>query len=234
MALTTGLIAYYKLDESSGNAVDSFGGNTMTNTSVTYTTGKINNGATMGGVASARLASAAAGFDDLTESTYAGWIKITTNQANNFLFTKNDKWTRLNVGGTLEGNWGTTTVSASAITNNALSTGTWYHIVYTYSNSGDRKIHIYINGTEATYGTDTAATGTLNSDAASDFYLGNYTGNATPFAGMLDEAGVWNRVLSQLEITSLYASGYGYAYPLSSSFKVRQMRPALFKPGNSK
>ncbi len=32
MALTDGLVAYYKLDESSGNATDSVGGFNMTNT----------------------------------------------------------------------------------------------------------------------------------------------------------------------------------------------------------
>ena len=46
MALTDNLVSYYKLDESSGNAADSVGSNTLTNTgTMTYGTGKINNGA---------------------------------------------------------------------------------------------------------------------------------------------------------------------------------------------
>jgi hypothetical protein len=40
-----GLVAYYKLDEISGNAVDSVAGNNGVNTSVKYEAGKINNGA---------------------------------------------------------------------------------------------------------------------------------------------------------------------------------------------
>ncbi len=52
MAITNNLISYYKLDESSGNATDRFGGNTLTNTSTTYSTGKINNGAVFNGSSS--------------------------------------------------------------------------------------------------------------------------------------------------------------------------------------
>ena len=47
MSLTTNIVAYWKFDESSGNAMDSTGnGNTLTNVNtVTYSAGKINNGA---------------------------------------------------------------------------------------------------------------------------------------------------------------------------------------------
>src|SRR3990167_8592069 len=45
MALTDQLISYWKFDESSGNAADSHGANTLTNTNTaTFGTGKINNG----------------------------------------------------------------------------------------------------------------------------------------------------------------------------------------------
>lgn len=216
-ALTDSLVSYYKLDESSGNASDSTANAlTLTNTSVTYTTGKINNGATLSGAAGARLVSSAANFDNLTEFTYATWIKITTNRANNFVISKNDKWTRLNLSGTVEGNIATTATSPSSITTNTLSTGTWYYIVFTYSDSGDRKIHIYIDGTEATYATQLVGTGTLISDSASDFVVGNYTGSTLNFAGMEDEVGIWSRALTSTEVTTLYNSGTGIQYPFTS------------------
>ncbi len=53
MALSTNLVSYWKLDESSGNASDSVGSNTATNSNVTYGTGKINNGAIFNGSSSA-------------------------------------------------------------------------------------------------------------------------------------------------------------------------------------
>ena len=59
MALTDNLVSYWKLDESSGNAADSVGSNTLTNTgTATYAAGKINNGVVVNG-SSQRLDSAA-------------------------------------------------------------------------------------------------------------------------------------------------------------------------------
>ena len=46
MAISDNLISYYKFDESSGNASDSVGSNTGTNTGLTYSAGIINNGIT--------------------------------------------------------------------------------------------------------------------------------------------------------------------------------------------
>jgi len=46
---TRGLVSYWKLDEQSGNAIDSVSGNTLTNNSVTYGDGKIGNGAVLNG-----------------------------------------------------------------------------------------------------------------------------------------------------------------------------------------
>lgn len=49
MSLSTNLISYWKLDETSGNAVDSVGSNTLTNNnSVSFSTALINNGANFG------------------------------------------------------------------------------------------------------------------------------------------------------------------------------------------
>ena len=50
-SLLNGLVSYWKLDETSGNAVDNIGGNTGVNTNVTYAAGKINNGAVFNGTA---------------------------------------------------------------------------------------------------------------------------------------------------------------------------------------
>ena len=50
MSVTTPL-AYWKLDESSGDAIDSISSLTAVNTSVTYGTGKLNNGAIYNGSA---------------------------------------------------------------------------------------------------------------------------------------------------------------------------------------
>ena len=49
MSLLTGLVSYWKLDESSGNAADAHASNTLTNNNtVGYSAAKINNGADYG------------------------------------------------------------------------------------------------------------------------------------------------------------------------------------------
>ena len=49
-----------------------------------------------------------------------------------------------------------------------------------------------------------------------DFSLGkNLHTNTAGFAGTIDEVGVWGRVLSASEVTALYNSGAGVAYPFT-------------------
>ncbi len=63
-----------------------------------------------------------------------------------------------------------------------------YKLDYTYDNSGDRKVRIYIDGSEiGAYNTQNAATGTLTDKSAEALLLGMYSGSTLPFDGILDE-----------------------------------------------
>lgn len=88
------------------------------------------------------------------------------------------------------------------------STGTWYHCVFVQHSA--TTVSIYINGTK-TNDTVTNYTATVG-----QFYLG-YLGRSSVwyFDGLIDEVGVWNKALSDAEVTSLYNSGAGLAYPLT-------------------
>jgi hypothetical protein len=81
ISLTTNLVSYWKLDESSGNAVDSVGSNTLTNTNtVTYSSGVINNGANFVEASSQKLSitdASQSGLDFTGNMTLAGWVKFT-------------------------------------------------------------------------------------------------------------------------------------------------------------
>jgi len=80
----------------------------------------------------------------------------------------------------------------------------WSHVVYTLSDSGDKKIHIYINGQEASYTTQTAGSG---GRAGNDFIwaIGQRIGyDQFYFDGLIDEVRVYNRALSADEIQQLY------------------------------
>ena len=215
MALTDNLIAYYKLDESSGDAIDASGaGLTLTNTnSVTYGTGKINNGANISG--SQMLVSSSSSFTNVSTFTWAGWVKWTTITANYRIIDKGSWWFGVGGGGNGLNISVSAPTTAQSVSSNTFSTGTWYFVVATYDDAGDRKARLYVDGTETGYNSQSAASGTFNSNAAYSFRLGNSSGGAEPLQGVLDEVGVWSRVLTGTEITDLYNSGTGLQYPFS-------------------
>ena len=219
MALIDNLVSYWKLDEASGNAADSVGSNTLTNVnSVTYTTGKINNGAL-----TARTGSKYFSITDTSQSgldfgtgdfTFNIWIKPSSIGAGDGFFSKgagggnSQYWMRFNnnTGNVLtfltSQGAGETIVSTSAA---GITTGNWYML--TFKRSGTT-LSIKVNA-----GTAVTATGTVrNCDNTSAFLLGAGPGNI-PFDGILDEVGVWSRATTDAEDTQLYNAGAGFTYP---------------------
>lgn len=87
----------------------------------------------------------------------------------------------------------------------ALTAGVWQHIVVTYAGGSN------INGgrayKNATVG-DTPASAALTSTFTNiaEFVMGARN-TAFPYSGNMDEVSVWNKALSQAEITELYNSG---------------------------
>lgn len=228
MALTDNLVSYWKLDESSGNAADSVGSNTLTNNgSTTYSTGKINNGAVLN--ANTKYLSIAdasqSGLDLTTAFTFSFWINVTkpTNGVtisfiDKYLGTGNQRSYRLyyyNSSGTytfysdLSGDG---SGADEYILNYTLTDSTWYHIVYVW-NGSTKKHTLYINGSSQGEQTGSLTSSLFNSTAP--FYLGNGQGLNTTLNGTMDEVGVWSRALSSTEISQLYNSGNGLQYPFN-------------------
>ena len=67
------------------------------------------------------------------------------------------------------------------------------------------------SGTEVGTG-DVDVMGTLNTNLSLGSRLGTTT-SPEEFDGIMDEVGIWNRVLSDSEITELYNGGAGLTYP---------------------
>jgi hypothetical protein len=86
-------------------------------------------------------------------------------------------------------------VVGSSVSIVAGSTNVWRWLFRVYDNAGDRKIHFYVGAggavSELAYGTQTAATGTLNSKATATLTIGNETGQTWTFAGLIDEVLMW-------------------------------------------
>ena len=226
MALTDNLVAYYKLDESSGNAADSSGGGfTLTNTNtVAYSAGKINNAAD-GGASNTNKSlqvSNNLGFTDTTDGTWSQWVNVTTAPTENqqLCFThhyidagKGRFWMYGMFGGVFKIRLYQDSSSPAVLdVAQTLTTGTWYHIVVTYLNSSNLTT-VYVNGSSI----GTVNFGTRNAQTGNFFCILNFNGGTLPFKGLVDEVGVWTRVLSGTEITSLYNGGAGLQYPFSTS-----------------
>jgi len=95
-----------------------------------------------------------------------------------------------------------------------LSTGAWHHLVATYDGSktvGGMKI--YIDGSSQAL-TDISFGGTYAgmNNTASKVYIGGFADASPSFNGIIDEVGIWSKVLTQAEVTSLYNSGSGLSY----------------------
>lgn len=89
---------------------------------------------------------------------------------------------------------------------NACPLNAWHSVVLTYDDNGDRKGHIYVDGSEIAYDIDDAGgAGQASGDAPGNLYIGNssFTPTTRTFDGELCEVAIWNRVLSAAEIAAL-------------------------------
>lgn len=217
MALTDGLIGYWKLDS---NANDSLGARNGTDSgSPTYATGKIDNGVTYNGSSSySTIANHSSLFP--TSLTVSLWIKFTTVQQNKHIFTLQNANASPYLGFSIfveDSANGKKITSATRSTSfgyitstNNLNDGNWHHILVTFD-SGTHTL--YVDGTQNAQNTGK----TLAWDTGADLKFGkfyNYSGGY--YNGSLDEVGYWDRALSSGEIAELYNAGAGLTHPFSS------------------
>ena len=149
--------------------------------------------------------------------TASAWIYKNNNSASHVIISKYDEspqagWVFITASsGRLNSNVRTNgTVAVSTTNNNTIPLTTWIHVVLTYSNSGDRKLRLYINGAETVYSTQTAATGTVYSDTGTDMAIGNTPSDSSRFFhGSIDDVRVYKSALSSAQIQQLYAEGLG-------------------------
>lgn len=230
----SGLTSYWKFDETSGTvAYDAIGSaNGTLRNSPAWTTGKNNSGISTAGATNKGIDCGANYKWARTQPyTYSVWLNRAdlTSQWQRiicnlfpiapyqgvfdcFIYTDNKLWIRISFGK------GNTLRMSSRISNNTLftSTGIWYHLVVTWDGNGGglaSGFKIYINGIEFTDTTNTNQTPLTDGTSANNFSIGNETEYSKhAFRGILDEVGLWNRVLSQAEVTALYNSGNGLFY----------------------
>ena len=126
-----------------------------------------------------------------TNAGTAGWMFV-HNATPKFVFQVSD-------GATLFTNGGSGVV---------IGTATWRHIVGV-ADRGAGTMSLYLDGTNTGSGS-IAGMGSVNSTA--DLLFANLT---TAFNGLISDAGIWSRALTQTDVTNLRNAGNGIPYPFT-------------------
>jgi len=232
MSLLTNLISYWKFDESSGNAADSVGSNTLTNNnSVAYVAGKINNGGDSSGGTTRYFSIADASQSGLEPTSgsfsFQVWWKINANVGANQAQTY---FAKFGGGGNRSYTLNHDTYTYSARSNHLTFTvvdaaaaqtdveaaftptnGTWHHFVCVADATADL-MTVYLNNSVHM---SVAWTGSGARDTTAQVQIGG-SGNQDWVDGICDESAFWDRALTSAEVSSLYNAGAGFAYPFSS------------------
>ena len=197
-------------------------GNNGTITGTTKTIGKLGQGLSLSYNSTDVInAGSASSLDDLTQKTLCAWMYprsygVSANDATIFNKDSSGGWSLIladdngptnalyffqTTWSSVLGKWRT---QANSITLN-----TWQHICVTYDRSSASNDPVmYINGTPVSITEYSTPSGSYNSEAANSLYIGNWDTSSTgSFDGILDDVRIYNRILSQTEITNLYNIG---------------------------
>jgi len=209
-ALTDNLEAYYQLDEASGGVIDATGNLADgTNTGATpNVTGKINTAYEFGG-SSDNIATGISG-NGLTTGTFSAWAKSTDVTAYQVIFGKENATTNNSFDLSINSSkanlkYGNQFLSGTT----TLSNNTFYHVVGV---SDGTSIYIYLNGS-----LENSALITGTASSTDNYFIGNRLRSGGDFLGVIDEVGYWDKNIQPTEITELYNSGSGLAYPFTES-----------------
>ena len=200
----TGLISYWKLNETTGatTALDSQDSNNGAINSVTFAAGKINNAGSFNGTAS-NISITSSGFPAGASSrTVSAWVQTTSTDLQEVLSYGTGATGQVFTVGVWGGqifisSWASPqyTVSAPNVNN-----GSWHHIAVTYDGIN---ASTYMDG--ILLDTRAFAINTVLGTA----YIGSRVLPLEFFNGQIDEVGIWNRALTDAEVSQLYNGGIG-------------------------
>ena len=213
--LLSGLVGFWKMN---GDATDVLGVSNGTVNGSSWGTGKISQGSTLDGTAWVDVGTNAAIHPSLI--TVAGWFYFTSAPAEGARIMNDwhqdgghDRWIFYVTGGTLLWYVRSLTTTGSPTLGafgSSIPNATWVHLAGTYDGATARA---YRDGALVA-STPLAGTGLhLGSLAVRFGRQGAEIGAG--MAGTLDEVGMWDRALSDGEVSELYNSGAGKSHPFS-------------------
>lgn len=220
MALGDNALAYYKLESDGTDSVGTVG--TVSGTAPTYTTGKINNGASFASASSQYLESTA--FVGPTSWGINFWYKATTMPTShtpvcrdlvsgaNRVFNVSFSATQATLYG-----WNSSgSIYFTTTTNHGMSTGTWYMWTAIWDVTNTR-MRLYKDGTLFT---SVTISGNAE-DSSVKLSIGRNGSGADYSNALIDEVYFRGSPFTDAEITELYAAGSpgsGQQYPFSSGY----------------
>jgi PKD repeat protein len=210
-SLITGLLAYWKMDEATGDRADSYATYDLTeNATVDAVAGKIGNAASFD-AALEKLTQASLDLSGKSALTISAWIELGATSQVYFAAAPS----AFQLLGYVSGGPYTNALlvyinnipNAQLAFNSVLTgAGTFDHVVIRYDGSQSTnatKLRAWVNGVEQTAafstGTVPAALG-----GSAGFDVG-WDGSGTYSIGSVDELGVWDRLLTDAEIATLYS-----------------------------
>jgi len=212
--LMTGLMAYYKLD---GNSTDSLGTYNGTDTAVTYPAGRINQGANFSSTTTSRIEVGSVVLG--AQFTYSAWLYVT--DWSSYYGVLNGPGAQLNLyagSGRLNFYNGGDRLSTGAIPLNTLT-----HVVVTGNGT---TVKFFINGAQDPTTHAISPSVTLQRIGCDMYWPALH--------GTIDEVGVWNRALTQAEVTELFNKTAGNQYPFGNTAPITTALAAYWKlDGNS-
>lgn len=218
MALSDSIVAYYKLDETSGSSVaDATGnGNTGTTDATLNQSGKINTCFLFPANIS-HLALGSKQWNTSNGYSISLWVKFLSNSVNDACGLVDATWDGLTLFATYNNGSVALLVRNTSINYSLSNPTSWNHIVLTYDSSHNAAL--YVNGVSVATGSSSVwPSSTLpytigsHSDNGSSYYYG---ANA-----YIDEVCFFGRNLSSSEVSALYNSGSGLAYPFSTDVTI--------------
>ena len=110
----------------------------------------------------------------------------------------------------------------------AFDNNLWYHFTYTYSHLTN-SMKVYVNGTNNTGNIIDLSTSGGSALNLGNWYVGSTAYNNEYFKGKVDDIGMWNRALTQAEITSLYQSEVSCQSLVINSGTLSSYNPAVYQ-----
>jgi hypothetical protein len=217
--LLTGLVAYWKLDEASGSRADSSGnGSTLSLAAgaVPSRVGRVGNGADFvpgNWLTCASNPNIVMGDIDFT---IAGWLWFDTLASQNPLEKNDGTYIDYVIYGTPAGEYGAIVASPSGSvliqTPPGVAANTWHFVVLQH----DATTHTLSLSRDNGVGSASASTaGKPPYVTTGSLTIGAGRGGGYGFDGIIDEIGIWKRLLTPAEITQLYNGGVGLTYPFT-------------------